>query len=120
MSATPLTGLEKAAVLLKSLPAAVADKVLGRMEPRQATRLRAELAAVAKRPDLKETLTRILDEAAQALSAKKPEPGRTRTSAASAAHGGQIDVHVGAAAEAPPAEAPVATDPLRELATIRP
>ena len=63
MTAKSLTGLEKAAVLLKSLSPTIVEKVLAQMEPRQAKQLMGELAKVAARADLKETASRVLDEA---------------------------------------------------------
>src|SRR6266850_394176 len=68
MSDKPLTGLEKAAVLLKSLSPTIVEKVLTHMGPKEAKLLTAELAKIAQRPDLKEMVSRVLDEAVNVLA----------------------------------------------------
>lgn len=68
MSDHNLSGMQKAALLLKSMPSPVAAKVLNHLAPPQASQLRAELAKIAERSDLKRLLAQVLDEAAEALS----------------------------------------------------
>src|SRR4051812_46439894 len=74
-----LNGLEKAAVLLHSLPAPVVEKVLTHMDARQASLVRAELAKVSARGDLTHMLTAVLSEAADVMAAPAkttaPKPG---------------------------------------------
>ena len=54
MTDTKLNGLQKAAVLLKSLPPAVVEKALTHLGGKQATLIRTELDNVSKRADLAE------------------------------------------------------------------
>ncbi len=88
MAIDSMNGLEKAAVLLHSLPAEIVEKVLYHMDPRKAGLVKSILAKVQERPDLKEVLARVLDEAAEVLDSAKdpqgstsPEPSRNKQSA---------------------------------------
>lgn len=118
MSATPISGLEKAAMLLKSLPASVVDKVLARMDARQANLLKAEIAKVSGRADLKESMSRVLDEAVGVLTNKNAAPTKP------AAPPPQVDLRIAeepAKQEAPPPkEPPEPADPLAALAAMSP
>jgi flagellar motor switch protein FliG len=79
MSDQNLSGLQKAALLLKSLPARVVDRVLQHMKPEQAALIKAEIARVSARKDLDQVMTQVLDEAAQVLNdahTKKAGPGK--------------------------------------------
>lgn len=62
MPATAPSNLEKAAILLRRLPAHSLNKVLELVGTERAVTLRAALAAVAKRPDLNELEEQILRE----------------------------------------------------------
>ena len=75
MTAKSMTGLEKAAVLLKSLPGEVMDKVLRRlMDSRHAGVIRTELEKLKQDGQLSGKLAEVLDEAAKILDdARKPE-----------------------------------------------
>src|ERR1043166_6164791 len=113
MSAATMTGLEKAAVLLKSLSPTVVEKVLSHMDPKQAGALSAEIAKAGARPDLNEAITRVYDEAASVLAAEKGSPP-TRKANSSATQTGTVDVRVEGTA------APETPDPLAGLAAIAP
>ena len=77
MAEKPMTGLEKAAVLLKSLSPAIVEKVLAHLDPKQAKLLTAEIAKVAQLPQQKELMARVLDEAVNVLSEdKQGHPGQ--------------------------------------------
>jgi len=83
MAEIKLTGLEKVAILLKSLPADVADKVLKQMTPRHAKLIRSEVEKVGKRPDFKEALTKVLDEANEIIDPASRHVEAQQSSAAS-------------------------------------
>mgnify|MGYP002784809244 CR=1 FL=1 len=117
-----LNGLQKAAVLLNNLP----PEVVQHMEPKQASRVMAELKAVAERPDLKQELSRVLDEATAVLVADQASPPKPPP---------KVDVRVGEVEKklAPPPTTSAATsapplaivnadpnDPLKALAAMTP
>ena len=74
MTAKSLTGLEKAAVLLKSLPAAVVDKVLKHMDAKQAGILVAELEKLKNDTQLSGKLADVLEEAAKIIESVGKNP----------------------------------------------
>ena len=134
-----MTGLEKVAVLLKSLPTPVVDKVMRYLDARHAGLLSAELAKVAKQADLPHKLSGVLDEAVNMLEgARQPNKGNTpqtpeRPSAANHAPAPTVDIRVGdkpeqtptatSAPAAPPAKpqgpwSSANMDPLRALAVV--
>src|SRR5450755_1996245 len=57
-----LTGEEKAAVLLKSLPSEAAEKVLSQFDSERGGRLRRALHRVEQRPNLAEDTAQVLHE----------------------------------------------------------
>jgi flagellar motor switch protein FliG len=63
-----LSGVEKAAVLLKILPPQIVDNIFGRMDPRQVDMLRREQKKIEDRGILQEATATVLDEAARALT----------------------------------------------------
>ena len=111
MAAAPMSGLEKAAVLLKSLSPTVVDKVLAYMDPKQAKVLSAEIAKAGARPDLKEAASRVLDEAATVLAEDKSQPAHKPSETAKPT---SVDVRVDGTTAIAPA------DPLAALASIAP
>jgi flagellar motor switch protein FliG len=92
MSDNPLSGLEKVALLMKSLPAEVVDKVLRHMDPVKGERVKSAVAEVSKRTDLTGSLTQVLDEAEVILKGGKKEPDE-KTS--------HVDIRVGNSAPLP-------------------
>jgi flagellar motor switch protein FliG len=62
MAQTPLTNLDKAAILLRSLTPEPNQAVLSQFTPAQAAQLRSIMAAVAKRPDLEKVTQEVLRE----------------------------------------------------------
>ena len=143
MAEKPMSGLQKIALLLKSLPKETVDKVLKHMDPRQGNMLVSEISKLANDPKLAEKLPTILDEAAQILqnapSAKKdrPSPVQTASQAASPVKapaapvktpGSTVDTIVdlkiddnmaARAPVAPPPEVPTSTaNPLLALAEV--
>jgi flagellar motor switch protein FliG len=117
MTAKVLTGLEKAALLLKSLSPAVVDKVLATMDPKHSKQLTAELAKVSARPDLKEATARVLDEAVGVLGQDRPQPAATAPATAAAA---QVDARIASDAAKDAAAAPNEADPLGAIAAVSP
>ncbi len=113
-----MTGLEKVAVLLKSLPAPIADKVMRHLDARHASLLRAELAKVDKHADLPQKLSGVLDEAVNMLHGDSPDkertPRKTETVAAaqqmpaSARSASSVDIRVGDSPESKTSAAPTA------------
>lgn len=112
-------------MLLKSLPPNVVAKVLAHMDPRQAKRLTGELAKVSERKDLKEIVSRVLEEAVNVLT--EDQTGRTGKPAPKSANGAapgprlasQVDVCV----DGPPpvgAETAKDADPLVAVAALAP
>ena len=73
MTTLAMTGLEKVAVLLKSLPSEVSEKVMRHLEPRHASLVSAALANLDKRSDLNQNLAGVLDEAVNILSDVSPK-----------------------------------------------
>jgi flagellar motor switch protein FliG len=76
MTPPSLTGLQKVAVLLRSLPKDVVDKVLRHLDPRQAGLVSSELAKLDEQKDLGQKLSVVLDEAVTMLgdgARSKPE-----------------------------------------------
>src|SRR4051812_14982067 len=74
-----MTGLEKVAVLLRSLPPGVVDKVLRHLEPRQAGLVMAEVARLHDDSDLNKGLAGVLDEAVIMLGeASRPTAERAQ------------------------------------------
>jgi flagellar motor switch protein FliG len=69
MSGKPLTGMEKAALLLKSLSPSVVDKVLGLLDPRQSRLIKSELEKAGMRSDLEQAMSNVLNEAVETLAA---------------------------------------------------
>ena len=110
MSDKPLSGLEKVALLMKSLPAEVVDKVLRHMDPAKAGRVATAVADVSKRTDLQGSLSKVLDEAEGILKGGKKG---TQDKAP------RVDVRIGEqkAQTAPPAkqELPSDADPFAAL-----
>ena len=130
MTAKSLTGLEKAAVLLKSLPAAVVDKVMKHMDARHAGILAAELEKLKQDSELSSKLSGVLDEAAKILedAAKKPARPAAKTEAVEAQtprsekKASQVDIRLdGKPDDRPAAPTPVPqNEALRALATLPP
>jgi flagellar motor switch protein FliG len=91
MANKPMTGPQKVALLLKSLPEETVAKVLKHMDPRQGKMLAAELSKLANDPKLSEKLPKILDEAVQlmgdAASRKQKAPVQTKNAPVPAAAG---------------------------------
>lgn len=136
-----MTGLEKVAVLLKSLPAPVVEKVMRHLDARHAGLLSAELAKVDKRADLPQRLSNVLDEAvimlggahaggetvprfAEGPSAAGPKSAPPATPTVDIRIGGGPE-EMAPAVPAPPAKPalpwPAANlDPLRALAVVPP
>jgi flagellar motor switch protein FliG len=82
MADKPMTGLQKVALLLKSLPEETVAKVLKHMDPRQGKMLANELSKVANDPKMSEKLPTILDEAVKMMGdavQRKPERPGTQT-----------------------------------------
>lgn len=75
MNAKPLSGMEKAALLLKSLSPSVVDKVLALLDPRQAKLIKSEIDRATVRPDLEQAMSKVLNEAVEALGTT-PTPGK--------------------------------------------
>ena len=137
-----MSGLEKAAVLLHSLPAEIVEKVLHHMDPRQADLIKSILVKVKERPDLKELLARVLDEAAEVLdSPQDPQggsgsgPSKKKPSAAEGVkHGAasapravesvtasKVDIRLSSSAESGPDDMELRkNDPLRAIAALPP
>src|SRR4051794_20125620 len=74
MSGKNLNGLDKAAVLLKSLPAKVVEKVLSHMDAPQAMLIRAALVKIGERTDLKEITATVLEEVSEVMNAPRDKP----------------------------------------------
>jgi flagellar motor switch protein FliG len=131
MPVKSMSGLEKAAVLLKSLPAEVMDKVLRRMNSQHAGVIRTELQKLKQDSQLSSKLTAVLEEAATILDAAKKKPERVGQVAAApappaptetAAKSSRVDIRL---AEKPddkpaPSEPAAETEPLRALASLPP
>ena len=128
MAAKSLTGLEKAAVLLKSLPTSVVDKIMRHMGAKHAVIIETELEKLKKDSQLGAKMSDVLDEVTKILESakKKPEvtgPAPTPPSE-SAAKTSQVDIRLDGTAEDKPAPLSLApdaqTDPLRALASVPP
>jgi flagellar motor switch protein FliG len=116
-----LTGLEKAAVLLKTLPGDVMGKVLRRLDSRQAGIINAELEKLKKDGQLTSKAAEVLDEAAKILDDAKKKPARpVKGQPAALAPATQIDVRLdGTPGDPPPPPAPAApADPMPALASL--
>ena len=74
MSEKKLSGIEKAAILLKTLQPEVVEKVLRHMDARQGERLRADLVKISERADFKEVMGAVLDEAAKIMKIAPDKP----------------------------------------------
>lgn len=72
MASRQLTGLEKAAVLLKNLPADAMEKVLKHLSPKNANLLNAELTKIEKWTDLDEWQSSVLDETIAIINDSQP------------------------------------------------
>src|SRR5262245_56999917 len=126
MSANTLSGIEKAALLLKSLSPAIVEKVLARLDPRQSKLLKTELDKVAARPDVEQSMTNILNEAVEALGS--PGASTVAPNGKSApAPGGKSGTPTPADASrekasaiAPPLQEPDPSDPIAAIAAIPP
>jgi flagellar motor switch protein FliG len=123
LAENPLNGLEKAAVLLKSLSPTIVDKVLAHMEPRQAKLLTTELAKVSERKDLKEIVSSVLDEAVKVLvedqQNRTGKPMTANNAAPALKLASQVDVRVDGAPEVG-TEASNDADPLASIAKLSP
>ncbi len=128
MAAKSLTGLEKAAVLLKSLPAAVVDKIMRHMDAKHAGIVGAELEKLKKDSQLGTKTSDVLDEVAKILEgAKKKTDGAGATPPApseGAAKPSQVDIRLDGKLDEKPAAPPSApvppTESLRALAAVPP
>jgi flagellar motor switch protein FliG len=141
MTAPALTGLQKVAVLLKSLPTEVVDKVLRHLDPRQAGLVSSELAKLDEQQDLAQKLSGVLDEAASMLGngspPKQPNASQaagpadaTPSSGTAPAKGQNVDVRVESKPEVAPLPRPASppkpkldlpdpgADPLAALAAL--
>jgi flagellar motor switch protein FliG len=142
MTAPAMTGLEKVAVLLKSLPGDVVQKVMRHLDSRHAGLVQSELAKLNEQDDLNQRLSNVLDEAVNILGdgasprgegpANSPSQGADSKTAPAkeAASAAKIDIRLDDKLEEKPA--PVSTpaprtpatwpdanmDPLRALAVI--
>jgi flagellar motor switch protein FliG len=74
MADESMTGLQKVAVLLKSLPSGMVDKVLKHMDPRQSKMLAGEVSRMATDPRLAEKLSHVLAEAEEMLGDSTSKP----------------------------------------------
>jgi flagellar motor switch protein FliG len=92
MSERKLSGIEKAAILLKSLPPGVVEKVLRHMNAQQAESLRSELVRATERNDLKELTASVLSEAAKVMTSSREKKADAP---------GAVDVRIGASALEP-------------------
>jgi flagellar motor switch protein FliG len=97
------------------------------MTPRHAQLIRTEVAKVSARPDLKEALVKVLDEAADIITTDAPEPAtaqRKHDSTRQASKtGGSVDIQLDDPPEVPQPAAPqqpIDADPLRALAAESP
>lgn len=127
MGAKSLTGLEKAAVLLKSLPAAVVDKVLQRLDVKHAASLSAELEKLKQDGQANEKLSKVIEEARNYLDTRKKGDGAEKNRpapSAQAAPAEQVDIRVDGKPEEKPPPAPPKIDenaePLKALAATPP
>jgi flagellar motor switch protein FliG len=136
MTAPTMTGLEKVAVLLKSLPAEVVNKVMRHLDSRHAGLVSSALAKLNERKDLDQSLAGVIDEAVSILGdgprPKRQDTGTTKAPAAAAtpAKEAAVDIRVAGPPEEaapappqlppkPPAPGPEASaDPLRALAAL--
>jgi len=123
MSNQPMTGLEKVALLMKSLPGEVVEKVLRHMEPGKAGRVNSALAEVGKRPDLQESMSQVLDEAFEVLAAKPESSAKPDArSGANSVTTPRIDIRIGQNANDPePKKTPepsAESDPLLALVAL--
>jgi flagellar motor switch protein FliG len=125
MAEKSLTGLEKAAVLLKSLPASVVDKIMRHMDAKHAGIVGAELEKLSKDSQLGAKMADVLDEVARILEGgqKKPESAAKAEAPAptveNAAKVSQVDIRL----EGKPDDNPAPnsqTEPLRALASVPP
>jgi hypothetical protein len=99
-----MSGMEKVALLLKSLPEPIVAKVLKQLDGRQAQRVQAELARVRDQSGLAEKLSGVLNEALEMLGkVTTAPPGQAIRGASSTVHAGtretgsQVDIRVGGA-----------------------
>jgi flagellar motor switch protein FliG len=129
MTAPALTGLQKVAVLLKSMPRDVVDKVLRHLDVRHAGLVAAELAKLDEQKELGQKLSKVLDEAVTMLSngagPKSADTGQVHTqgpaapaappaktaAAKTVAKGQSVDMHVGGKPEPTAASAPPPAPP---------
>jgi flagellar motor switch protein FliG len=115
------TGEEKAALLLKSLPAEVAEGLLARLQPEHSSRVRAQMQRLEQRPEPLETLDPILDEIAGMLrqpSGDSVEISAQGSGAAAYRENRPLEVPPDAAPQpepVPPPPAPSSADPLTQL-----
>src|SRR5438128_5313084 len=120
MTAQLMSGLEKVAVLLKSLPVKVMDKVMRHLEPRHAALVRSELAKLDKQGDLNRKLSGVLDEAVNILDGSSTK--QTAAARAPKDASRSVDIRVDGKAEETPAPPPAwpdaSSDPLRALAAL--
>jgi flagellar motor switch protein FliG len=123
MAEKSMTGLEKAAVLLKSLPASVVDKIMRHMGAKQAGIVGAELEKLSKDSQLGAKMTDVLDEVAKILESGKTKPEVASTAVTpppeSAAEASQVDIRL----EGKPDDKPAPDsqiEPLRALASVPP
>lgn len=79
MSQTALSNLEKAAVLLRSLPSNSSEQVLELLEPAEAARLRSAITSVAKRSDFVQSGQPVMQEFLE-LYRRGPADGAAVTS----------------------------------------
>lgn len=116
MSAMTMTGIEKAAVLLHSLPAEVVEKVLKHMNAQQAKLLTSVLAKVRERSDLKDIVSQVLDEASEALTGP-PKSASTQPRPASRPSP-QVDIRVSDDVKPAAKPEPPPADPMGALAKL--
>jgi flagellar motor switch protein FliG len=111
------TGIEKAALLLLSLPAETVEKVLAELGPARGARLRPELDKLRKRGDLTDDRDEVLREFEELLhqpDAPVPEADGPPTPRQLAAYRPPSDPEI-AVPEMPPNLPPLPSDPVRAL-----
>ena len=112
MSVQTMTGLEKVAVLLKSLPGELVDKVMVHLPPKQAGLIAAEMEKLKTDAGLGGKLTAVLEEASGILSAPSTEKVEKPKPPASS-----VDIRVEDKPDEPPMPDPQ-TDPMKALASL--
>jgi flagellar motor switch protein FliG len=121
MTEKAMSGLEKAAVLLKSLPGDVMGKVLGRLDARHAGIINSELEKLKNDGQLSSKLADVLEEAAHILDDAKKKPAHpAKPQPAAPAPATQVDIRVDGKPGDPSAPPTAPADPMRALSSLPP